>query len=255
MLPAQRKRDIVEYVLERDGCSVDELADEMSCSKATIRRDLTDLEERQLIERSHGGAVPIASVGGEKNVREKKVQNLTGKTAIAERAVEEIHHGTVVFFDSGTTTMEVAKKASSEDQFIGVTNSPLIALELREQGVEVELTGGSLRQRTLALVGPTAEQFMESSNFDIVFLGTNGIDEEGFLTTPNAEEARMKELMIENSKRTVLVSDVGKLGKRSFKRFGNLDQINVFVTDEKLSDEHRKWLQDADVHVVDGVTT
>ncbi|WP_435156283.1 HTH-type transcriptional regulator GlpR [Haladaptatus sp. DFWS20] len=253
MLPAQRKRDIVEYVLEQNGCSVDELAEEMGCSKATIRRDLNDLEERQLIERSHGGAVPIASVGGEKNFREKKVQNLKGKTAIAERAVEEIHHGTVVFFDSGTTTMEVAKKASSEDPFIGVTNSPLIALELREQGDEVGLTGGSLRQRTLALVGPTAEQFMESSNFDIAFLGTNGIDEEGFLMTPNAEEARMKELMIENSKRIVLVSDVGKLGEQSFKRFGNLDQVNVFITDEKLSDEHRKWFQDTDVHIVDGV--
>lgn len=254
MLPEQRKREIVEYVSKQDGCSVDELSRKMGCSKATIRRDLNDLEERELIERSHGGAVPVTTVGGEKAFREKKVQSLESKIAIAERAVEEIHHGTVVFFDSGTTTMEVAKKAPAEDSFIGVTNSPLIALELREQGGEVQLTGGSLRQRTLALVGPTAERFMESSNFDITFIGTNGIDEEGFLTTPNAEEARMKELMIENSKRTILVSDGGKLGERSFKRFGTLDDVNAFVTDEKLSDKHRKWFEDADVRVVDEAT-
>lgn len=251
MLPEQRKRAIVEYVSEQDGCSVEALADEMGCSRATIRRDLTDLEERELVERSHGGAVPVTSVGGETAFREKKIQNLESKTAIAEYAAEEIHQENVVFFDSGTTTMEVAKQAPSDDSFIGVTNSPLIALELREQGGEVQLTGGSLRQRTLALVGPTAEQFIESSNFDVAFIGTNGIDDEGFLTTPNAEEARMKELMIENSTRVVLVSDGRKLGERSFKRFGTLDDVNVFVTEEKLSDEHRKWFDDASVRVVD----
>lgn len=254
MLPEQRKREIVEYVSEQDGCSVDKLAQEMGYSKATIRRDLNDLEDRQLIKRSHGGAVPVATVGGEKSFRQKKVQSHESKTAIAERAVEEIHKGTVVFFDSGTTTMEVAKKAPSDDSFIGVTNSPLIALELREQGVEVQLTGGSLRQRTLALVSPTAERFMESSNFDTTFIGTNGIDEDGFLTTPNAEEARMKELMIENSKRVILVSVTAKLGEQSFKRFGTLEDVNDFITDDKLSDKHRDWFEDANVRIVDEAT-
>lgn len=255
MLPEQRKREIVEYISEQDGCSVEELAREMECSPATIRRDLTDLEERELIKRSHGGALPVASVGGEKNVREKKVYNLQQKIAIAERAIEEIQEGNVVFFDSGTTTMEVAKKAPSGDSFVGVTNSPLIALELRERDGEVQLTGGSLRQRTLSLIGSTAERFMESSNFDVAFIGTNGIGAEGVLTTPNTQEARMKELMIENSKRVVLVSTAGKLAERSFKEFGTLADVNVFVTDEELSEKHRQWFENADVRVVDGAAT
>lgn len=254
MLPRQRKRKIIELVTERNGQPVDELATELDVSEATIRRDLRQLADEGLIERSHGGALPVKSVGNERSYGQKEVQYLEEKQAIASVAVREIHHGEVVFFDSGTTTMEVAKKAPSDDSFIGVTNSPLIALELRGREGEVQLTGGSLRKRTRALVGPTAERFMESSNFDVAFLGTNGIDEEGFLTTPKGEEARMKELMIENSKRVILVSVAGKLGERTFKRFGTLDDVNVFITDERLSDEHRQWFEDANVRVVDGVT-
>lgn len=251
MLPEERRREIVKYVSEQDGCSVDELSREMDCSKATIRRDLNDLEEREFIKRSHGGAVPVANIGGEKTFREKKIRNLEYKTAIAESAVEKIRKGNVVFFDSGTTTMEVAKKASSNDSFIGITNSPLIALELREQGSEVQLTGGSLRQRSLSLVGPTAEQFMESSNFDMTFIGTNGICQDSFLTTPSAEEARMKKFMMKNSKQVILVSTVEKLGKKSFKRFGTLDEVSIFITDKKLPDDFRKTFEKSDVHVID----
>jgi DeoR/GlpR family transcriptional regulator of sugar metabolism len=253
MLPRQRKRKIIEMVTERNGQSVDELATDLEVSEATIRRDLRQLAEEGLVERSHGGAVPVKSVGNERPYGQREVQYLEEKQAIASVATEEIRHGEVVFFDSGTTTMEVAKKAPADDSFVAITNSPLIALELRKQDGDVQLTGGSLRQRTRALVGPTAERFMQSSNFDVAFVGTNGIDADGVLTTPKAEEARMKELMIERSKRVVLVSTKEKLGEQSFKQFGTLDDVNVFVTDQPLSDEQRQWFDDANVRVVDGV--
>lgn len=253
MLPRQRQRRITEIVTAENGRSVDELADELDVSKATVRRDLNELAEEGLVERSHGGALPVKSVGNEPSYGQKEVQHLEEKRAIAAAAVEEIRPGEVVFFDSGTTTMEVAKQAPDEDSFVGVTNSPLIAFQLRELEGEVQLTGGSLRRRTQALVGPTAERFMKSSNFDLAFLGTNGVDEDGRLTTPKAEEARMKELMLERSKRAILVSIAGKLGERTFKEFGSLAEVDVFVTDERLSSEHRQWFDDADVHVIDGV--
>lgn len=253
MLPRQRKRKIIELVTERNGQSVTELATELDVSEATIRRDLRQLAEEELIERSHGGALPVTSVGQERSYGQKEVQYLDEKRAIAELAVEEIHEGEVVLFDSGTTTMEVAKKAPSDGSIMGVTNSPLIALELAQGDGEVQLTGGSLRQRTRALVGPTAERFIESSNFDVAFMGTNGIDEDGVLTTPNADEAHIKELMIENAKRVILVSVAGKLGEQSFKRFGTISDLSVFITDQKLSSERRQWFEEADVRVLDGV--
>lgn len=251
MLPATRRRTIIELVSENGGCAVNELASELDVSKATVRRDLGALADEGLLERSHGGAVPITSVGREQTHQQKGIQNLTEKATIAERAVEEMIEEQVVFFDSGTTTMEVAKRISTDDVALAVTNSPLIALELGAEDREVKLTGGTLRGGTRALVGPTAETFMERMYFDLLILGTNGINPDG-LMTPNEEEARMKGLMIERSKRVVLVADHTKLGERSVVRFADLEDIDTFVVDQKLGETEQKSLEDADVTVLQG---
>ena len=251
MLPAVRKREIVELVSEQGECSVSELAAEMDCSKATIRRDLSDLEDRKLIERSHGGAVPVTTVGNEQTYGQKEVQNLEGKMRIAERAAEEITENQVVFFDAGSTTMEIAKNAPDSRSFLAVTNSPVLAIKLGEQAHDVKLTGGSLRHETRALTGPSAERFMERTNFDLLFLGTNAIRPSEGLMTPNEDEARLKSLMIENAGRVVLVSDGSKLGKRSFVKFAELAEIDMFITDTTLSDEQYEPFETADVEVVE----
>jgi DeoR family fructose operon transcriptional repressor len=253
MLPAERKRRIVELVSEFDGRSVSELADDFDYSKATIRRDLRELEEEGLIERSHGGAVPVTAVGREQTLKQKEVQNLDAKAAIAERAVEEVAAGQVACFDAGTTTMEVAKRAPRDGSILAVTNSPRVAIELASEENEVKLTGGTLRRRTNALVGPSAEAFVERMRFDVLFLGTNGIDPEEGLTTPNEEEARMKELMVERSGRVVLVADETKVGERSFVRFAHLDDVDLFVTDGPLSEPIRDSFDAAGVRFVEGV--
>lgn len=245
-MPATRRRTIIELVSENGGCSVDELATELDVSKPTIRRDLQQLEENGWIERSHGGAVPITSVGREETYQQKGVQNLPEKAAIGDRAVEEIIGDPVVFFDSGTTTMEVAKRVSMGEVTLAITNSPLIALELGTNGGTVKLTGGTLRGRTRALVGPSAERFVERMQFDLLFLGTNAIDANG-LMTPNETEARMKGLMIERSDRVVLVADHTKLGERSVVRFAELEEIDVFVTDRAPTDGERQALDESDV--------
>lgn len=251
MLPATRRRTVVELVAENGGCSVNELSAELDVSKATVRRDLGALADKGLVERSHGGAVPITSVGRERSHQQKGIQNLGAKTTIAERAVEEMVGEQVVFFDSGTTTMEVAKRVSADEVALAVTNSPIVALELADEDRDVKLTGGTLRGRTRALVGPTAEGFMERMHFDLLVLGTNTVDADG-LMTPNEEEARMKELMIERSKRVVLVADHTKFGEHSVVQFADLADVDTFVTNRAPEDTERKALDNAGVQVLVG---
>ncbi|KTG30973.1 HTH-type transcriptional regulator GlpR [Haloferax profundi] len=254
MLPAERKRRIVELVSESDGRSVEGLSEDLGYSKATIRRDLRELEDRGLVERSHGGAVPVTSVGREQTYGQKEVQNLDAKRAIAKRAVEELAEGQVVFFDAGTTTMEVARTVPKDGTVLAVTNSPRLAIELNDEDNEVKLTGGTLRRRTRALVGPTAESFMQRTNFDVLFLGTNALDVESGLTTPNEDEARMKELMVEKAAKVVLVADSSKLDRRSFVQFATLEDIDLFITDGELDPATREEIESAGVEVVDGVS-
>lgn len=251
MLPEERKRIIVETVTEEGGCSVAELAGQLDVSKATIRRDLGDLESEGLLERSHGGAVPVRTVASEQTYGQRGIQNLDAKRAIAARAVKEIREGSVVFFDGGTTTIQVAEAAPVDASYIAATNSPPTAMELTDRECEVKVTGGTLRSQTYALVGPTGERFLERTNFDTLFLGTNGIDPEVGLTTPNEDEARMKGLMVEKAAQVVLVADESKLGRRSFVQFAALSDVDLFITDAQLSDADREPYEAADVTVVE----
>lgn len=250
MLPEARQREIVELVTEEGGCSVDELAARMDCSKATIRRDLNALAQKDLVERSHGGAVPATSVGHEQSYRQREVQNLEAKTAIAERAVEEIHDNQAVFFDAGSTTMQIATQLEPNDSILAVTNSPLQSMELGEKGITVKLTGGTLRSPTYSLVGPSAERFMDRMTFDLLFLGTNAIHPTGGLMTPNESEATIKSLMIEKSNRVVLVSDRSKLNEQSFISFADFDAVDLFITDSEVTGELAERFDAADVTVV-----
>lgn len=255
MLPAERKREIVDTVIDSDGCSVTELSEMLDVSKATIRRDLSDLEDEGRIERSHGGALPVRTVASEQSYSQRGVQNLEAKRAIGARASEEFHEQQVVFFDAGTTTMEVARAAPADVAFIAATNFPELALELAEEERDVKLTGGTLRPQTKALVGPTGEAFMEKKNFDQVFLGTNSIHPAAGLTTPNEDEARMKELMCANAQRVVVVADASKFGRTSFVRFADFETLDMLITDAVVDGEMREAFEAADVDIVDSVGT
>jgi len=250
MLPEERRRTIVDIVNDRGGCSVTELAEELEYSKPTIRRDLDALEDEGLVDRSHGGAVPVDKIGAEQSYRQREVQNLESKQAIADRAIDEVLDDEIVFFDGGTTTIQIAKRMPEDRSYVAVTNSPLLADELVRTAEEVKLTGGTLRGKTRALVGPTAEQFMHRTNFDLVFLGTNGIAPNTGLTTPSEDEAEIKSLMVDNAKRVVLVADASKFGQRSFAQFADLSDVDLLITDEEPPALLGSELESAEVSVV-----
>lgn len=251
MLPAERKRRIVELVTERNGCSVADLAAELDFSKATIRRDLQDLAEAGRLERSHGGAVPVSSVGREPTYDDREVEHLDAKRAIGVRAAEEIREDQVAFFDAGTTTMAVARAAPTNRSCNAVTNMPELATVLIDRGFDVALTGGALRSRTRALVGPVAETFLERRHVDLLFLGTNGVHPEAGLTTPNEDEAAVKSLMVEQAARVVLVADASKFGERNFVTFADLADVDTVVTDESPPSRLADAFEEASVAVAE----
>lgn len=245
---------MVELIRDHDGRSVAELAEELDVSKATVRRDLGELEADGLVERSHGGAVPATAVGHEQPYGQREVQRLDAKIAIGERAIDEVHEGDVVLFDSGTTTMQVAKRTPPDLAVRAVTNSPLLALELATRDVDVSLTGGTLRETTRSLVGPSTERYLRRRHFDVAFVGTNAVDPHAGLSTPNEAEANVKRLLVERAERVVLLADASKFGEHSVVRFADCSAVDLLITDDRPGDEIETALSEADVDlsVVDG---
>lgn len=59
MLAAERHRTILEELESRKSVKVSELSDKFQVTEKTIREDLEKLEEKGLLKRTHGGAVPL----------------------------------------------------------------------------------------------------------------------------------------------------------------------------------------------------
>ncbi|WP_135303971.1 HTH-type transcriptional regulator GlpR [Haloarcula amylovorans] len=253
MLPEERRDQIVEKVNNSDRVTVEELTETFGVSGATIRRDLATLAEDGRIERFHGGALPASNGDTGGTQRRDGIKNPNGKRAIAQRAVKELSDGDAVFFDTGATTMEVARVIPDSVSLLVATNSPENAFELRKTCGEVKVVGDSLRRTSDALVGRSGESYLRKTNFDIVFLEADGIQEDGGLSVSNEDEARIKSLLCEGGRRVILVADGSKLETQSFREFATVDDIDMLITDVPLSDEMRNVFDRADVLVVENL--
>ncbi|WP_280586129.1 DeoR/GlpR family DNA-binding transcription regulator [Halorubrum sp. Boch-26] len=263
MLPEERREEILRKVNKSDRVTVEGLTEEFGVSEATIRRDLSSLAEEGLIERFHGGALPVSTA--ERNgavsaesagsrLTQKTVANSTAKRAIAERAIDELTNGDAVLFDTGPTTLEVARSIPEELSLLVATNSPENAFELRGTCGEVKIVGDSLRSTSDALVGSSGESYLKKTNFDVVFLEADAVRDDGGLSVSNEDEARLKSLMCDAGRHVVLVVDGSKFGAQSFREFATVEKVDAVITDITLSDEMRSVLQQANVDIIDGLT-
>lgn len=253
MLPEERRRRIAERIDETGRATVDELIETFDCSRSTVYRDLHALEDRNLVERTRGGAVSPADRGTEYDQR--KVRRREQKRAIAARAVEELSDDRIVCFDSGSTTLAISRQIDEDAQFDVVTNSTLIAHELGSTGAAVHLTGGTLRFEHRTLHGPGAERYLDRWNLELLFLGADGVTADKGLMTRSTQQASIKRSMVTNAQRTVLVIDHAKFERSSTVQFGEFNEIDMIVTDKEIPDPIHEELLGSDVTVVDECDT
>ena len=232
----ERKLKIVAYLQEHVRVSVQELCKMFQVSESTVRRDLQELEDVNLLKRTHGGAVCLENVNFEPSFIDKGDHFRKEKESIARKAAEFIQDGDTIVIDSGTTTFYLAKEIKRFSNLQVVTNSIILGQELQgTKGIEVVITGGTVRQNTLAMVGPIAEQSLSMLRVDKAFIATNGLDMKEGLTTPNVLEAATKAKMISIAKQVILLADHTKIGKVSFAKFADLSKVDICIVDDQVS--------------------
>lgn len=238
MYAEERLQAIVERA-RRDGrVEVVALAVDLQVTPETIRRDLTGLERQGLLRRVHGGAIPVTRLGFEPAVSQRAEQMADEKDRIAKAALAELPAEGAVLIDAGTTTARIAEALPRDRELTVVTNSVPIALTLSVRpNLQLLVTGGRVRSRTLAGVGDWAVEALGRIRVDVAFLGANGISAEYGLTTPDQAEAATKRAMIAAARRAVVVSDHTKLGEDYFARFADLEEIDMIITDSAADGE------------------
>jgi DeoR family transcriptional regulator of aga operon len=249
MRQPDRLSRIVEQLSANGSVGVGDLADALGVSPATVRRDLTLLEDQRLLARTHGGAV-AHGVLYELPLRYRSARRQEEKARIASAAAERVADGSAIGMTGGTTTTEVARALSDRRQLTVVTNSLNIASELAVRpNLKLVVTGGVARAESYELVGPLAEAALESFNLDVVLVGVDGISVVAGLTTHHDVEAHTNRALIARARRVVVVTDSSKIGRVAFARICGLEQIDEVISDTGADAEEVDGLREAGVEV------
>ena len=220
-------------------------------NEMTLRRDLITLEKNGYVRRTRGGAVLCEdSLTEYYNYSMRSTSAIEQKRYIAVRAARLLRESSSVYFDAGTTVLELARILPDIPLFV-TTNMPTISMELlKSRNIDVFLTGGSLNKAVVSLSGPIALGALEKINIDTAFLGAAGFSLEHGFTNALYNECELKKMAIRTAKTKVLLLDSGKIGKSLPFTFATLDDINVLVTDRPLPPEAQAAAERAGVSVV-----
>ena len=244
---------LLELLTNSGRVSVEDAADRLDVSQATIRRDFDQLAQQQMITRTRGGAV-ANGVSYDLPLRYKTAKHSAEKQRIGAAAAALVSPGMVVGLNGGTTTTEVARALSGRPGLRVVTNALNIASELAvRSNIELVVCGGSARAESYELVGPLAELTLAHLNLDLAFIGVDGISPAAGLTTHHEVEAQTNRALVHTAARAVVVADSSKLGRRGFAKIGDLALVSDLITDSAASPDTVDALRRAgiEVHLID----
>jgi DeoR family transcriptional regulator of aga operon len=262
-LPGKVRRQRMLVLVEtRSFVRVAELATAFDISEVTVRSDLDQLADAELIERVHGGAMMRTTEPNtaqehtetELSFEESVDTQYLEKAAIGHFAASMVSNGDSVIIDVGTTATAVAQALTERKDLenivvftSGITTA--MTLESAIPRFTVILTGGTLRPRQHSLVDPMAASILDQIHADIAFIGCNGIGETQGVTNINLPEAQIKTRMIHAARYTVVVADGTKVGKTSVARIAHIDEIDCLITTASADRDALAPIEDLGVDV------
>lgn len=232
MLTQQRHKIILNELQKRSSITVLELVDLLETSESTIRRDLVELDQQGKLHRVHGGATLIhkESSSIEPSIFERQVLHQDEKTSIAMYAADLIEDNDFVYIDAGSTTEKLIDCLTNEKHVTYVTNGLVQAQKLMAKGCRVQMIGGEVRTITGAVCGAHAMEMIQKCNFTKGFFGTNGADVQSGFTTPDMEEAMMKDVALHQCHMAYVLCDDTKLNKVTPVKFADINEAIIITT-------------------------
>ena len=231
MLTQERYQSILSIVNDKKAVTVAELAAVLNISESTVRRDLTALDELGKLKKVFGGATSITKLEGvfEDNVSLRETMMSAEKTEIARYSATLINDRHFVVSDSGATTSRLIG-FTENNKATYVTNGIVHARKLVQKGLNAYMIGGKVKPATEAVVGAEGISNLRNFNFSKAFMGTNGIDIAAGFTTPDIEEAMMKEAAVNRSYMAFILADHTKFRRVFSVTFSKLKKCCI-ITD------------------------
>jgi len=249
MQPEERQKRIEAYLQKAEFSSLDELAQHVTASPSTVRRDLAVLEAGGVLRRTHGGARLVNPKSDEFAFSKRDTHEFDEKEAIGKACAELIRPNSTVIIDAGTTCYHVGRHLD-EKSLQMITNSlPVANFFAASPKVEVVVSGGVIYPRLGVLVGPLAVEAFSHIHADVAIMSSGGITLEG-VTNSHSLLIEIQRAMIQGVQKVIFFLDHTKFGRHSVSRLCDLDCIDTIVTDAAAPMELVEGLRSREIEVI-----
>lgn len=226
-------------IAENGRVSVDELTAIFDVSKVTIRSDLERLERDGVIQRTHGGAMALATdisrADPEFFERERIMRDEKSQIGAAGAAL--VQDGMTVLFDASTTSLQVARRIKDRRSLTVLTNCLPVAMEVADApGINTLILGGNVRTSSWAVIGPWLHRQLAEVNVELAFMGCKGINADSGITDVNTFLVEAKRAMVQSAQRVVVVADHTKWGLVAFASFADISNIELIISGSAAPD-------------------
>lgn len=213
--------------------TIEMLAQKLFISEPTVRRDILILEKKEIVTRKRG-RVKLKTNSADKRIPLfiRDTEQLNEKREIARKAASYIKDGDVIFLDASTTAYCIIPHLASFKSLFVITNGAKTAIELAAMGIKTICTGGELTCESFSYIGVDAADTLKKYNADKAFLSCRGISDDNLATDNSIYENAIRKIMIQNSKKTYLLCDTGKLGKKYLNTLCNINDIEKIITEK-----------------------
>lgn len=228
---SRRQRELLDAVVTRGSCSVNELAGLLEVSDQTVRRIVRPLVEAGLLHKVHG-AIIAPDRFRDPPFQARMAENQKSKEAIAAAVAELVEDGSTVMLDTGSTTAYVARALTRRSNLTVITNSSLIAATLSVvPGNRTFMAGVELRDHDGASFDATAYRVIQRFSANYAILSAAALDgDHGFMVQEHCE-AEFSELYAGAADYVLMACDSSKFGRRSLVSSVDLQRIDELITD------------------------
>lgn len=230
-----RQEQLLNLLKQKKTIAIPHLADLLSYSASTIRRDLILLEEMGLVKRDKGNVSIIVTTTKEKHFKLRNQENISIKQTLAQLATDFITDGSSMFLDSSSTVLQLCPLLNNYKNITVVTNGIEVAHSLIEHtACEVFVVGGYAREGSSGIVGESALEYIKQFNLDLCIMSCAGVDHKGF-TDPSMQQACTKKQMCEQSRLTLMLCDHTKFLNNYKFNLASFNQVDYLLTDQEPS--------------------
>lgn len=253
MFIEERHQAILTWLKEKGSITTNDIQEEFGVSYDSAKRDLRLLEEKGLLKRTHGGALPLHQVAFGRPAKQtvKDIAEVKDNYyRIALHAVSMIQNHDVIFLSSATVCYFMAQNIPDDIHIRVVTNSIVIAEELRtKDNVSVILLGGEMDDKGNCY-DAIAVETVNRLRFDKCFVTSAFISAEFGLSIQRTAAISFFNAVMDSSKQTIGLFPKEKIGFDSIVSICPAERLDVLITDWDASEEDLKQFDEKGIEIV-----